>query len=158
MHANNPHPDDDLSPLERRLAGWQPSAASLDADAVLFAAGRASARPLRGRLVWPALACALSVMSLVLGGWLAVERRERLTLVDAVARQQPMEPPGAAPLLPANSDEPSLAGYLVVRNLVTQKGLGAWPDLAPPQADGPPGPASENKPILQVWMRDSLTP
>jgi hypothetical protein len=157
MHPNDPHADDDLSRLERRLAGWQPTAAGLDADALLFAVGRAAARPPRSRFVWPALACAMTLVSLGLGGWLVVERGERLTLAAELPQRQPVEPPGVAPTQPASSDEPGLAGYLVVRDLVTQKGLNALPELAPPQADGPPDPASPNKPVLQVWMRDRLT-
>jgi hypothetical protein len=157
MHANNPLPDDDLSPLERRLAGWQPCAAGLDADALLFAAGRASAPPPRRPFVWPALAGAMTVVSLVLGGWLAVERGERLMLVAELQRRQPVESPGAAPIPAPTGEELSPAGYLVVRNLVMQNGLDAWPKPTPPQADGPPHPASENKPIPQVWTRDNLT-
>lgn len=42
----SPHSDPahDLTDLERRLAGWQPSPAGLDSDRALFAAGRASVR------------------------------------------------------------------------------------------------------------------
>jgi hypothetical protein len=154
MHANDPHADD-LSRFEKRLAGWHPTAAGLDADALLFAAGRASARPPRGRLVWPLLACALALVSLGLGGWLAVERGERLALAESLHRQNSATVPDAVANLPTNGDEVSPPGYLVVRNIVTQEGLDAWPK--PPQTIGPPDPAFSNKPIPQVWRRDGLT-
>jgi hypothetical protein len=157
MHANDPHSDDNLSQLERRLAGWQPAAAGLDADALLFAAGRASACPPRRRFVWPALACTLTLLSLGLGSWLAVERGERLTLAQELAQRKPVETPQVAPVQPMGNDEPSPASYLVVRDLVTRKGVNALPELAPPRVDGASSPVFDNQSILQVWMRDRLT-
>jgi hypothetical protein len=59
---------DELTPLERQLAACRPSAAGLDADAMLFAAGRAAARPGAARHVWPVLACGFVTVSLALGG------------------------------------------------------------------------------------------
>lgn len=67
-HANRP---EDLNDLERRLAAWQPSRDGLDADAVLFAAGRASVQPRPARFVWPALTTLLTALIVVLGVWLA---------------------------------------------------------------------------------------
>src|SRR5262249_1888046 len=139
MQANNPHADDNLSELERRLAGWQPTAARLDPDALLFAAGRASVPPPRPAPVWPAVAWALTRPPLGLGGWLAFERGERLTLAAELRGRPPIETPVAGETNAATADEPSLADYLVVRDLVTKKGLDALPDLAAPQPNGPPG-------------------
>ena len=59
-------PDD---PLIQRLTQFTPDGGGLDRDAVLFAAGRASARPSRG---WAALAAALAtsqVLTLALLFW-----------------------------------------------------------------------------------------
>jgi hypothetical protein len=154
MHANDPHTDDNLSRLENRLAGWQPTAAGLDADALLYAAGRASARPPQSGFVWPVLAGALTFVSLGLGGWLTVERGERLALAESLHRQNSPKVPDAVANLATNSDDCSPPGYLVVRNIVTQEGLDAWPK--PPQNIGPPDPAFSNKPIPQVWRRDGL--
>ncbi len=53
--ATDDYNADDLTDLERRLSSWEPTTEGLDSDALLFAAGRASARPGLGRFVWPAL-------------------------------------------------------------------------------------------------------
>jgi hypothetical protein len=67
MDPQTPRHEDDLSDFERRLAGWQPASGSLDADTMLFAAGRGSARPNRA---WIALAAALTVaQTLTLALW-----------------------------------------------------------------------------------------
>ncbi len=44
---------DDLKELEQRLATWSPAKDGLDPDAMLFAAGRASARHGKTWLAWP---------------------------------------------------------------------------------------------------------
>lgn len=65
-----------LSELERRLARWRPGADGLDADAMLFAAGRAAGRR---RWTWPALG-AMALLSVGLGAWALHERGERIAL------------------------------------------------------------------------------
>src|SRR5207302_353751 len=75
---NDAFPSDDLSELERRLSGWQPSGADLDADAMLFAAGQGSRQGLaRARRLWAALACTMTVLCMGLAAWLVVERTQR---------------------------------------------------------------------------------
>src|SRR5262245_50294991 len=55
---------EDLTPLEAALARFAPAAARLDRDALMYAAGRASA----GRSwLWPGVATGLAVLSLTLG-------------------------------------------------------------------------------------------
>ena len=63
----NPNSADDLSELERKLAGWRPSTAGLDADRMLFAAGRNSVRPGWGRNASLIAAGCLTLLSAILG-------------------------------------------------------------------------------------------
>jgi hypothetical protein len=140
-------PDNDLSDLEKRLSDWQPSSAGLSADAMLLAAGRASA-PRPGRWLWPALA-ALGLLNLGLAGWLMVERSERLALAEQL-QKLPSAAPAVAPpeSLPA-IEEPQPGSYLSVRRLLEQ-GREPWPE---PPAPGAPGPPPTT---LHVWQRDGL--
>jgi hypothetical protein len=156
MHADNSRPDD-LSGLERQLAGWRPAGDGLDADAMLFAAGRASARP-RGRLLWPALACGLGVLAVALGAWAAAERAERLTLAETLRQHPAPAPPavlpGPSPDAPSDG-EGTRHGPLALRNLVLEHGLDAWRDESLVHA-GPPGPPAPDTPVLRPWQRDRL--
>ena len=72
--------EDDLSDVERRLTGWQPAAERLDADAMLFAAGRAAGQGGLGRLLWPACCVLLVVQAAGLLVWGLAERAERFPL------------------------------------------------------------------------------
>jgi hypothetical protein len=83
-------PEPDLTELERRLSGWRPANDGLDADAMLFAAGRASVRRSPGRFAWPAVAAGLIFTVGVLGSRLANERE---TNRDLLARLQPTDMP-----------------------------------------------------------------
>src|SRR5579872_1055799 len=127
----NPDCPDDLSALEARLSGWEPSAAGLDADAMLFAAGRAAARPGAARYVWPALACCASLVAAALGVWLGAERTERQALAQQLRRQDPAprSPSGPAlevqppetPAVEAPPRDSLLAAYRAL-----DEGLEAW--------------------------------
>jgi hypothetical protein len=66
--------DSDLNDVERRLAGWRPAGEGLDADAMLFAAGRASVQRSPLRFAWPAIAAGLLFVVGLLGNRLAGER------------------------------------------------------------------------------------
>jgi hypothetical protein len=150
-----PRPDD-LTDLERHLAGCAPSADGLDADAMLFAAGRASAR--RGRLAWPALTACLAVLSVVLGVWLAAERAERKELAQRLQRPAPMQTPppeGAAPPAPApeppTADQPP-GGSVLASHQALEQGLDAWPPAALSAGDAP----SPERPVLRVGLPGSL--
>ncbi len=148
---------DDLSPLERRLAAWQPAADGLDADAMLFAAGRASVRPGRGRFLWPALTGLLCVLLAAEGVWLAVERSERLSLARQMRKQPPASSPlPAPPAVPAESysDDAASPDSLLTARRTYEQGLEAWP----PESEGQTGTAEapSNVRILQVRHPDGL--
>jgi len=149
-----PHSDpaNDLTDLERCLAGWQPSRTGLDADRMLYAAGRASARP-RLRL-WASLAGLMTLVALLLTGVLIQARMEQGALSRQLAevREQQIRP---EPEAPASSPEPGASNsYLHVRNLLLQGGVEAWPTLAPGDKPAPKQPPGE--PIWHVGQRWDL--
>jgi hypothetical protein len=156
----HPHRPDDLSSLERRLAACAPAAAGLDADAMLFAAGRASARPGPARFVWPALAACLAGLAVVLGTWLAAERSERLALAQRL-RQAPAPVPtpsppssSAAPLEPSTAEEPP-PNSLLAAHKALEHGLDAWPAQPVTRTNTTDPPASASH-VLQVGRPDRL--
>jgi hypothetical protein len=107
MRANEP---EGLNAFESRLAAWRPVSDGLDADRLMFAAGRAS---VRGRLAWPTAAVSLALMSLCLGQRLLWERAEHWT--DRVAMQgridlltQSIAPQLPAPQASASSNLPDV--------------------------------------------------
>lgn len=156
------HRPEDLNELERRLSAWQPSSAGLNADAVLFAAGRASVRPGPARIAWPAFTALLTVLAVVLGLWLAAERSERQALAFRLRERPPApavnpSPPPAANAEPVESptaDEPAPDSYLASRRAL-EKGLDAWPSRVVVRG-GPTDPSLTNPPILTLGQRDAL--
>lgn len=154
-HSEN---SDDLSPLERRLSAWQPTEAGLDADALLFAAGRASARPGPERFVWPALTAIASLLVIVLGVRLTAERSERLALVQQL--QQLAAKASPSPSLDIDSPEaspdiePPSDSFLVSHRLL-EKGLDGWPDRMVARAEKSDTPV-QDPPILQAGRRNVL--
>jgi len=85
MDTHSSHPDD-LKKLEARLANWKPAPEGLDPEAMLFAAGRASAPVGKAWLAWP-VACGCLVLTVVaLGVRLSAERSERLALLREIQR------------------------------------------------------------------------
>jgi hypothetical protein len=143
-------PTEDLSDLEKRLGRLQPSADGLDAEAMLFAAGRASAHDWR---IWAGAAGLIALLAFGLGVALQVERTERKALVQQLAqRQQSLEPPGLDG--PPSPVEPGPEGYLRLRDLVVEKGIEAWPAERSERANLEPHlPESQ---ILQVGSWDRL--
>jgi hypothetical protein len=135
---------DELTPLERKLAACRPSAAGLDADAMLFAAGRAAARPGAARHVWPVLACGFATVSLALGGGMIRERSERMALADRLGHPAALDAP-----LPTSmpSSPPGPNSYLAARRLIDRDD--AWPA----HADGGPRPTepATSPPTLHAW-------
>jgi hypothetical protein len=125
MRANEP---EGLNAFENRLAAWRPASDGLDADRLLFTAGRAS---VHGRLAWPAITVSLALVSLCLGQRLLSERAERVT--DHLALQsridrlaQSMVAPVPEPQVVASADSPATetatyrAGDLNVSEYVAQ--------------------------------------
>jgi hypothetical protein len=155
-----PRRPDGVSDLERRLAACAPSADGLDADAMLFAAGRASARPDRARFVWPALTAALAVTAAVLGVWLAAERAGRIELARKLQQSAPVpQPPAVAPVPPAAPEPPTAnqppTSSVLASHQALEQGLDAWPPAPVSDAD-PPGPPRSDPPVLRVGRPDSL--
>jgi hypothetical protein len=139
---------DELTPLERHLAACRPTTTGLDTDAMLFAAGRAAAKPGPARYVWPALACGFAVLSVVLGGGMMHERSERLALAQGVNPHSSLEAPV---FVPAVAPSPELApdSYLAARRLV-ERDADAWP----PRRDATPGTGAESPPpapVFRAW-------
>jgi hypothetical protein len=156
------HSPEDLNELERRLAAWQPSAEALDADAVLFAAGRASVQPGRTRFVWPALSALLTALAIVLGLWLVNERNERLALAGRLHERptstdehSPSVPVGEiAPSASPGLEEPAPDSYLASRRAL-EKGLDAWPSRVVVRSE-PNDRSVAEPPILTLGQRDAL--
>jgi hypothetical protein len=158
MDTHPQHPDE-LSDLERRLAACAPADAGLDADAMLFAAGRASTRPGPARFIWPALAASLAGLAVVLGTWLAAERSERLALAERLRQQPPAPAPAApsssaAPSDPPTADEPQPNSLLAAHRALEQ-GLDAWAGQPMTRA-GATDPPPYASPVLQVGRPDRL--
>jgi hypothetical protein len=158
METQPPRPED-LRELERRLSAWEPSPERLDADALLFAAGRASARPGLSRYVWPALTACLTGLSVALAVALVVERSERLHLAKQLHQQSPV--PAVAPSPPSDNDaiefrsddEVAPDSYLASQRAL-DKGLDAWPSRAIIQ--GGAAAAAPRTAIFQAGRRDLL--
>ena len=88
METPDRFPQDDLSKLERRLAGWTPTAARSGRDRILFEAGVAAGRR---QMRWP-MASVLVTLAVGSGGWTFYEHSERKILERAlVERSQTLE-------------------------------------------------------------------
>jgi hypothetical protein len=160
MEPHSHHPED-LSELEHRLSAWRPADEGLNADAVLFAAGRASVRPGPARFVWPALTVCLAGLAIVLGVCLNVERSERLALARQMRQLSPAPAPKPAPPVEVSPTEPPPAedvpptSLLAARRLI-ERGLDDWPERVAVVRVETPAPALPRAPVLQVGQRDLL--
>jgi hypothetical protein len=152
-----PSPSDDMSDLESCLSGWRPSTTGLDADGVLFAAGRASVRPGWGRIAWPVVSGCLALLAAILGVGLSQERAARLEL--AARFHDPKPPVVTAPARDLEPDEapstepPAPASYLAAR-----RALAGNPDswLMAARIEPSEGPPSPNQPIWKVGSHPDL--
>lgn len=97
-----------LNELERRLAGWRPATEGLDADAMLFAAGRASVQRGAMRFAWPVVAACLGLALSVSTIRNATERRDFEKIVARLTRE-------SSPVLPAPRNVSSSPSYLIAR-------------------------------------------
>lgn len=154
QHSAN---SDDLSRLERCLSAWQPAEAGLNADAVLFAAGRASVRPSPTRFVWPTLTAIAAVLAIVLGVRLVHEQSERLALAQQIQRVTAKA--SISPSLDTDT-EPRPQGEmspdsLFVSHRLLENGLDAWPPQVVARAESPL-PAVQDPPVLRVGRLDVL--
>jgi hypothetical protein len=156
MDAQTPR-GEELNDFERRLAGWRPDAEGLGADAMLFAAGAASARRGPGRVLWPGLSLLLAVLAAGLGAWGLSERAGREALAERLRQRAPAagEPaPTTLAVAPQPSYAPSLDDYFHLRRQLEQdpgRWLAAAPNVGPPPAPPPAGP-----PMLRGGQRDDL--
>jgi hypothetical protein len=152
-----PSPSDDMSGLERRLSGWRPSAAGLDADGVLFAAGRASVRPGWGRVAWPIVSGCLALLAAILGVGLSQERAARLELT---ARLSDSKPPivTAPPSVPVPDEAPSTEPPPADSYLAAHRAMAGNPDswLMAARIESSEGPPAPNRPIWKVGSHPDL--
>jgi hypothetical protein len=160
----DPHPfhPDDLNDLEQRLAAWQPSTAGMDADRMLFAAGRASAAKAPSRLVWPAVSACLALVTVFLGARWTAERSERLALGEELRHRPTATVPaptlGPAAVEPAVTEPPPADSYLAIRRR-WERDPNSLLVMAAPKSKPSEGPLPANVPILHAWQRDgSLDP
>lgn len=138
-------PPDDLTDLERRLTGWRPNPAGLNPDAMLFAAGRAAARPWRA---WLALAPCLAALAVAVAAW-ASERAERVALAEQLRQRAPA--PALVPPDEPTFDEPGPNSFLTAHRAL-EYGLEAWP---PQPIAAPKTPAPEPT-VLEAGRRGTL--
>jgi hypothetical protein len=144
MHSN----PEDLTALERQLTACRPSATGLDADAMLFAAGRATAERRGSRIVWPAIACGFALLSLALGTGLMSERSERLALADRLARMSPAFAEVPTPAVTTPSQPlPADSYFAIRRSFENSDGFLAQAS----RRTAPPLPMPSGTPILHGW-------
>jgi hypothetical protein len=72
----------EMNDLERRLAACVPAADGLNADAMLFASGRASARSGPAAFLWPVAFIALSLLTITVTALWMNEHQERIALAS----------------------------------------------------------------------------
>jgi hypothetical protein len=106
---------DNLNELERRLSDWKPTPDGLNVDAMLFAAGRASAGNVKARLTWPLVSGGLALLTVFLGVRLAAERSERLALLQELHLRFADTSPVSPTTSPAPKSETPPNAYLVLR-------------------------------------------
>jgi len=158
MGAPSSHNQDDLSDIERRLADWRPASSGLDADAVLFAAGQATAGRGRGRLLWPVLCVLLAGQAALLGAWGLSERAERVALasrIHEIAPEPKVPPASAVAILPKSSYTPSPDDYFHLRGR-TEQDLNRWL-TSQASTDAPaPGPPAPEPTIPRAGQRNGV--
>jgi hypothetical protein len=142
---SQPRHDADLTPVERALAGLAPSAGAFNRDALMFAAGRASApRGWGWRCAAAGSALAAAVVAALLFFRPAPEPVVRYVSVPAAP--QPTAPPSpaddslasdTAPSTPA-SPLPSEGNCLTLRQQMERWGDSGLPGTPPAADDRPP--------------------
>jgi hypothetical protein len=141
-----------LSELERSLAELTPSAAGLDRDRLMYAAGKAAATP-RLRYAWPAASGALTALAASLALVLIMRPAPEIRIVHvpvqvvpAVPEPEDIDAPPAAVPEPARPISPF--SYWRLQESAVQHGLDAPPD--PPVDAAPPRTSSPGQPV-SAW-------
>ena len=105
---------EELLKIERSLRGLTPRGGSFDRDALMFAAGKQSARGARG--VWPAISLLMALVGVGLGvGVARYPSSPAIQIAETVA-------PVADPELENSSP---IAAYLIARDRLLLNGVGA---------------------------------
>jgi hypothetical protein len=145
---SEPTHEPELTGVERALAGLSPSAGGLNRDALMFAAGRASARRGWG---WPCAAAGSTLAAAVLGALLllrpAPDPVVRYVSVPSAPREtEPTPPrlPGESPVPDETQPPASKASplrrepdYLTLRHAVERWGDAGLPSAPLSADDGP---------------------
>lgn len=158
MDAHSFHPGD-LNDLEQHLATWRPSAAGLDADRMLFAAGRASAPAIKGRLLWPMVSGCLALVTVFLGARWTAERADRLALAEELRHRltatTSVPAPSPAAVEPAPTEPPPADGYLALRRR-WERDPNALLVMAVPKGKPSHEPLPAEAPMLRVGQFSGL--
>jgi len=151
MDTHSSHPDD-LKKSEARLADWKPAVDGLDPEAMLFAAGRASARAGKSRFVWPIACGCLALTVAALGARLTAERSERLALLREI-QQKSSEASLASPSVLDEQPPVSLGpdSYLVLRR-EWERQSGEWTAQPVDPIEAPNRPGTTEPPVLRAWQ------
>jgi hypothetical protein len=135
---------EELNALEAGLRQLAPRAPTLDRDALMFRAGRASAP--RG-WAWPLAAAASTLVAVALGMALALRPDPPTSVrVVQVPAPEPAPSPGPEPVSPpaptvsGDSWSPESSRYFRLQEQVLRWGLDGLPPLPP--ATAPPEPAT----------------
>jgi hypothetical protein len=144
----------DLSELERSLAALRPAADGLAADAMLFAAGRASARTSKSCYLWPVATGCVALLAVALAGWVASERSERLALAQLLRnlRSAPTPPPAAV----VQETRKTSPDSLLAAHLSLQRDFDAWLASIGPVLELPDASVRPGQPVLRAWQPNSL--
>jgi hypothetical protein len=151
MHPNS----DELNELARRLSSYSPATAGLDADAALFAAGRAFALRGPAQVVWWGLTASLTALVVVLGGFLTYERNERFVLAQKLRQIPPgVAPNQRAPVDPSPADDPGWTPVLIDVHQALEQGRDPWPAQSAMRVETPA--TMSYPPVLQPRGLDRL--
>jgi hypothetical protein len=146
----------DLGPFAEALKRLDPQPPDLSRDALLFAAGQASAQPRLATWVWPTIAAGFAALSLVLGAFAISPGGPADQVQYVYVQQQP--PPSPTPTRPPESldqlgtpapkpkpkaksaEDVESARMLQVRRDVLRWGVDMLPE---PKSQGGPGPSPD---------------
>lgn len=147
-------PSGDMNDLERRLTNMRPAGDGLNADQMLFAAGRDSVRRGWGRVAWPIACGCLVLASVVLAFGMVHEHSERLELAAKLDRQAPSSPDRAPGTYDAPPTEPSTGNRHLVIGRAIEDGLDSWP--GPSNGESPEQAPSSRGTVSAHSLRDFL--